>query len=236
MKSSVPMPLLVVIPVHNEQARLAAGLTRLATRLQACGLEDYRVLVADNGSSDGTAALARAYPDPRVSYLRACERGDKGAAIAAGWAAGQGDVLAYCDVDMATDPEALVRGYRLIQAGVADVVVGSRWHRASRVHGRGLRRAFLSAGLSLAWRLLPAGVVQDPGCGLKLVRRALWERLPAVAGGFAYGAEVGELAARQGAEVATIPVVWTDDDAGRIRLGRAVGDYARAWVRLLARR
>ena len=232
------MSLLIVIPVRNEEARLAPGLALLAERLQACGFEDYAVIVADNGSTDGTAALARASGDPRVSYLRACEQGDKGAAIAAGWAAASPavSVLAYVDVDMATDPEALVRGFRLIAEGLADVVLGSRWDRAARVVGRSWRRGFLSAGLSLAWRLLPAGVVRDPGCGLKLFRRSTWQALPPVAGGFAYGAECAELAARRGAAVATIPVSWTDDDAGRIRLGRAAGDYARAWSRLLAAR
>ena len=232
------MSLLIVIPVRNEEARLAPGLALLAERLQACGFEDYAVIVADNGSTDGTAALARASGDPRVSYLRACEQGDKGAAIAAGWAAASPavSVLAYVDVDMATDPEALVRGFRLIAEGLADVVLGSRWDRAAHVVGRSWRRGFLSAGLSLAWRLLPAGVVRDPGCGLKLFRRSTWQALPPVAGGFAYGAECAELAVRRGAAVATIPVSWTDDDAGRIRLGRAAGDYARAWVRLLAAR
>ena len=232
------MSLLIVIPVRNEEARLPGGLALLAGRLHACGLEDYQVIVSDNGSSDATAALARACPDPRVSYLRASEQGDKGAAIAAGWAAASAavTVLAYCDVDMATDPAALVRGYRLLQAGSADVVVGSRWHPESQVSGRRVRRAILSGGLSWFWRLLPSGVIRDPGCGLKLLRRSTWASLAPVPGGFAYGAEVVERAARCGARVTTIPVVWADDDAGRIRLGRAAGDYVRAWWRLLARR
>jgi hypothetical protein len=79
-------------------------------------------------------------------------------------------------------------------------------------------------------------VIRDPGCGLKLLRRSTWASLAPVPGGFAYGAEVVERAARRGARVTTIPVVWADDDAGRIRLGRAAGDYVRAWWRLLARR
>jgi len=40
---------------------------------------------------------------------------------------------------------------------------------------------------------------------------------------------------RTGAQLVEIPVKWTDDDAGRIRLGKAAGDYARAWGRLVSR-
>jgi len=79
-------------------------------------------------------------------------------------------------------------------------------------------------------------VVAARGCGVELLGRSTWQALSRLAGGFAYGAGVAERAARLGAFVESIPVAWTDDDAGRIRLGRAVGDYARAWLRLLAAR
>ena len=58
------MSLVIVIPVRNEEVRLPAGLARLAARLQECGLEDYQVIVADNGSSDGTAAQPAAMAAP----------------------------------------------------------------------------------------------------------------------------------------------------------------------------
>jgi hypothetical protein len=57
--------------------------------------------------------------------------------------------------------------------------------------------------------------------------------MPADARGFSFGAEALVRLARTGARLVEIPVKWTDDDAGRIRLGKAAGDYARAWRRLL---
>ena len=234
------MPLLIVIPVRNEERRLGPGLARLAESLQAQGCPDALIVVSDNGSTDWTRAVAieSAVKIPyRVVYHRATDGADKGVAIFSAWeSAPEGyDVLAYCDADMATDPEALVRGYRLIAAGQADLVAGSRWHRDSRVIGRSWKRSLLSASLSFFWRLLPGARMTDPGCGLKLVRRATFAQLkmPAEARGFSFGAEACVRLARTGAKFTEIPVKWTDDDAGRIRLGKASGDYARAWWRLV---
>ena len=237
------MPLQIVIPVRNEEVRLGSGLVRLAASLKEHGLTDARVVVADNGSTDRTAVICAESAGlfavlPR--YLWVTDQPDKGLAILTAWrsAPAECDVLAYCDVDMATDPEALARGYRLIVEGKADAVAGSRWHPESKVVGRTWKRAILSKLLSLGWRLLPGARVTDPGCGLKLVRRKSFEALvlPGGLGGFAVGAEILVRLSRSGAKVVEIPVAWTDDDAGRIRLGRASRDYLRAGWRLLWRR
>lgn len=234
------MPLLIVIPVRNEERRLGEGLARLAESLQANQCPDALIVVSDNGSTDWTRAVAiesAAKVPYRVVYHRATDGADKGVAICSAWeSAPEGyDVLAYCDADMATDPEALVRGYRLIAEGKADLVVGSRWHRESQVIGRSWKRTLISATLSFFWRLLPGVRLTDPGCGLKLVRRSTFAQLkmPAHARGFSFGAEAFVRLARAGARLVEIPVRWTDDDAGRIRLGKAAGDYLRAWGRLI---
>jgi glycosyltransferase involved in cell wall biosynthesis len=236
------MPLLIVIPVRNEERRLGPGLARLAESLQANGCPDALIVVSDNGSTDWTRSVAieaSAKIPYRVVYHRACDHGDKGVAIFSAWeSAPEGyDVLAYCDADMATDPEALVRGYRLIAGGKADLVAGSRWHRDSQVIGRSWKRSLISATLSFFWRMLPGARMTDPGCGLKLVRRSVFAqlRMPADARGFSFGAESFVHLTRAGAKLVEIPVKWTDDDAGRIRLGKAAGDYARAWGRLVGK-
>jgi glycosyltransferase involved in cell wall biosynthesis len=228
--------------VRNEERRLGPGLARLSESLQANGCSDALIVVSDNGSTDWTRSVAieaSAKIPYRVVYHRATDRADKGVAIFSAWeSAPEGyDVLAYCDADMATDPEALVRGYRLITEGKADLVAGSRWHRDSQVIGRSWKRSLISATLSFFWRMLPGARMTDPGCGLKLVRRSTFAELqmPADARGFSFGAEALVRLARAGAKLVEIPVKWTDDDAGRIRLGKAAGDYARAWRRIISR-
>jgi dolichol-phosphate mannosyltransferase len=237
------MALAIVIPVRNEADRIEPGLRLLAASLAQQGLKDTQVVVSDNGSTDRTREVAEAqaglFARP-LRYLRASELGDKGLAIRAAWAAAPADcdVLAYCDIDMATDPRALGAGYALIRAGACDAVAGSRWHDDSEVRGRSPMRTAISSMLSFFWRWLPGAAVTDPGCGMKLVRRSSYESLvlPVEAGGFAFGAEVLVRLGRAGFRMREIPVVWTDDDAGRIRLGRAGRDYVRAWWRLLASR
>ena len=234
------MPLCIVIPARNEAARLGAGLAVLAESLRSQGLTDAQVIVADNGSTDETRAVALAHAGLFVRpliCLRVAETGDKGLAIRRAWASAPADcdVLAYCDADMATDPRAFGTGYALIRAGTCDAVAGSRWHDDSEVRGRSLARSFVSSVLSFFWRCLPGATVADPGCGLKLVRRATYETLalPEDARGFSFGAEVLVRLARAGGRIREIPVVWTDDDAGRIRLGRTGREYAATWWRLL---
>ena len=234
------MPLCIVIPARNEAARLGAGLAVLAESLRSQGLTDAQVIVADNGSTDETRAVALAHAGLFVRpliCLRVAETGDKGLAIRRAWASAPADcdVLAYCDADMATDPRAFGTGYALIRAGTCDAVAGSRWHDDSEVRGRSLARSFVSSVLSFFWRCLPGVTVADPGCGLKLVRRATYETLalPEDARGFSFGAEVLVRLARAGGRIREIPVVWTDDDAGRIRLGRTGREYAATWWRLL---
>ena len=230
--------LLLVIPSHNEEGRIRAGLIKLASAVAGM---DIRVLVADNGSSDDAtekvvSELASELP-LKVEFARVSTRANKGIAIHRAWRAYSGgcEVLAYCDADMAAGPEALRRGLDLIASGQADAVAGSRWHPASTVRGRRASRGLISRMLSLAWRILPGARVTDPGCGLKLVRASSFRALklsPGI-GGFAFGGLVLVKLARAGARVVEIPVDWQDDDARRLRLGRAARDYAKAWFRLL---
>lgn len=202
---------------------------------------DVRVVLATNGQPDGTGSALAGRPAGwafrSIEVYHASLVADKGMAIHRAWRsrAGDRDVLAYCDADMAVDPEAIFRGLALIESGTADAVAGSRWHPESVVEGRTRARTAISRGLAFFWWLLPGTSLQDPGCGFKMVRRLDFEPLPlrALAGGFAFGAKVITRLERSGVRLAQIPVRWRDDRARRLRITKATWDYAYAWVRLL---
>lgn len=235
------MRLLLVIPCHREAGRIVRSLDRLSAACAAHPQADVRVVLATNGQPDDmTSALsgrAEKWAFGNVEVFHASLVADKGMAIHRAWRSRAGDreVLAYCDADMAVDPEAIFRGLALIESGAAEVVAGSRWHPESVVEGRSASRSLVSRCLRLAWRLLPRTRLEDPGCGFKMVRRVDFHPLPLrpLAGGFAFGAEVVARLERSGRRLVQIPVRWRDDRARRLRLGKAALDYAVAWWRLL---
>lgn len=235
------MRLLLVIPCHREARRIVRSLDRLSAACAAHPAVDVRVVLATNGQPDDISAALGGHSGKwafgNVEIYHASLVADKGMAIHRAWRSRAGDreALAYCDADMAVDPEAIFRGLDLLESGAADLVAGSRWHPDSVVEGRSLVRGALSRILSLCWRSLPRTTLVDPGCGLKLVRRADFHPLPLrpLAGGFAFGAEVVARLERSGLRLAQIPVRWRDDRARRLRLGKASLHYAIAWWRLL---
>jgi glycosyltransferase involved in cell wall biosynthesis len=106
----------VVIPALNEEESIGSVLAAIPRDAVA------QILVVDAGSSDDTAAIARAagavvIHEPRRGYARAC---------AAGAAAARGDVLLFLDADGADDPVQIPDLLAPILAGEADVVLGSR--------------------------------------------------------------------------------------------------------------
>ena len=126
-----PGSLTIVLPAFNEAARLDPALDELFAYLDRAeageaGLPaDIDVLVVDDGSTDGTRALAERRPEfgTRLGLL-AVEHGGKGAAVRAGMLAARGDLAIFADADMATPPDQLPR----LVAALADhdVALGSR--------------------------------------------------------------------------------------------------------------
>jgi len=104
----------VVLPCLDE----AEGLTWLLPRLP----DGMRAVVVDNGSSDGSAEIARAHG---ALVVQAEQRG-YGAACAAGLDAATADVVAFCDADASLDPHDLPRVTGPVVSGQADLVLGRR--------------------------------------------------------------------------------------------------------------
>src|SRR5262249_50094570 len=94
----------VVVPVHNEAAVLEANVRLLLDYLRSEYPFRFSVVVADNASTDGTAAIGSrlAALEPQVSYLR-LEHEGRGLALRTAWLASEADVVSYMDVDLSTN-------------------------------------------------------------------------------------------------------------------------------------
>lgn len=228
----------VVVPVFNEERDLEPCVRRLRRHLDEELPISAVVTIADNASTDRTWAvasrLARELPGVRAIHLD--EKG-RGRALRAAWSASEADVLAYTDVDLSTDLNALLPLVAPLLSGHSDLAIGSRLARGAQVR-RGPKRELISRSYNAILRLALRSHFSDAQCGFKAVRadeaRAL---LPAVRDqGWFFDTELLVLAERNGLRIHEVPVDWTDDPDSRVRLvATALGDLSGV-ARMLASR
>lgn len=208
----------VVVPVHDEEHTLAACVHRLHDHLTATFPYPFRITVADNASSDRTpdvaALLAEELAEVRVVRLEAKGRGR---ALRTVWSASDAAILAYTDVDLSTDLDALWPLVAPLMSGHSDLAIGTRLHRDSRVV-RGPRREAVSRGYNAVLRATLGASFSDAQCGFKAVRADVAAvLLPLVEDtGWFFDTELLVLAQRCGLRIHEVPVDWYDDPDSRV--------------------
>jgi glycosyltransferase involved in cell wall biosynthesis len=217
----------VVIPVYNEQAGLDRSVRRLHAFLAANLPYRWRILIADNASTDSTLPIARglARELPAVDVLHLAQKG-RGRALRAAWSASDADVVCYMDVDLSTDLKGLLPLVSGLVSGHSDVAIGSRLAPGSRVQ-RGAKREFISRSYNLILRLGLGARFSDAQCGFKAIRTEVARELvPQVRDdGWFFDTELLVLAQRAGLRIHEVPVDWVDDPDSRVDiLATAFGD------------
>ena len=207
-----------MVPVRNEERDLAPSIRRLVGFLRESFPFTARVTIADNGSTDTTWAiadrLARELPEVRAIHLALPGRGR---ALRAIWSQNEAEVLAYMDVDLSTDLNALLPLVAPLLSGHSDLAIGTRLARGSRVI-RGPKRELISRGYNLLLRTLMGARFSDAQCGFKAIRRdPARVLLPLTRDtGWFFDTELLVLAERAGLRIHEIPVDWIDDLDSRV--------------------
>jgi glycosyltransferase involved in cell wall biosynthesis len=162
----------IVVPVHNEEAALALSVRRLHRFLLDEFPFSWRIVIADNASTDVTPAEAAALAAelPRVSWLRLEAKG-RGRALRAAWSASEARVVCYMDVDLSTDLRALLPLVAPLLSGHSDLAIGSRLAHGARVV-RGPKRELISRGYNRLLHTALRARFSDAQCGFKAIRRA----------------------------------------------------------------
>jgi glycosyltransferase involved in cell wall biosynthesis len=227
------MTLEVVVPVYNEERGLAPSIRTLHRFLSQNLAPGWRIAIADNGSTDSTPKVAQQLSDEleQVGYIHMPEKG-RGRALRRVWLESPADVVAYTDVDLSTELEALPRLLAALEDG-AQIAIGSRLHPTSRVR-RSLKREALSRGYNLLIRALFRAPFSDAQCGLKALRReAARELVPQVQDqDWFFDTELLLLAARRGYPIREVPVTWKEDPDSRVKVWRTVAQDLRGLLRL----
>jgi glycosyltransferase involved in cell wall biosynthesis len=208
----------VVVPVYNEENDLAPCVRRLHAHLTATFPYRFRITIADNASTDATARIATELAGelPGVVTVRLAEKG-RGRALQAAWSGSDAAVLAYLDVDLSTDLNALSPLIAPLLSGHSDLAIGSRLARGARVV-RGPKRELISRGYNLLLRGTLATRFSDAQCGFKAIRADVAAKLlPHVSDtGWFFDTELLVLAERTGLRIHEVPVDWVDDPDSRV--------------------
>jgi glycosyltransferase involved in cell wall biosynthesis len=222
-----------VIPVYNEEDVLESSVRRLHAFLSARLPYDWRIVIADNASTDGTLTVALRLSDrlKRVTVLHLDRKG-RGRALRTAWLESDAGVLSYMDVDLSTDLNAFPQLIDAIVGGGADLATGRRLGTGARVEQRRLLREITSRGYNLLIALTFRPRFIDAQCGFKAIsREAAQTLLPRVENDeWFFDTELLILADRHGYRIAQIPVHWIDDPDSRVNVTRtAMEDLKGLW-------
>jgi dolichol-phosphate mannosyltransferase len=229
---------LIVVPTFNEADNIAALLAAIGEELPAA-----HVLIVDDGSPDGTAAIVRGLPacDERIHLLERPRKLGLGSAYVAGFAWGMSrgfERFFEMDADFSHDPHLLHALTTSLDAG-ADVVVGSRNVPGAAIEGWGPLRLLLSKGSSLYARLILQCPVRDMTTGFKGYTRRALELIDIASlrsNGYAFQVETTYRAFQRGLRITEVPILFVDRRAGQSKMSsHEIGEAAIAVWRMRCR-
>jgi dolichol-phosphate mannosyltransferase len=226
------MRAVVVVPTYNECDTIGHTLDALLER--ECRPD---ILVVDDSSPDGTGALVTAAKQAEPERVHLLERPEKqglGRAYAAGFAkaleAGRYDVVVQMDADGSHAPSDVDR--LVAAAADADLVIGSRYVAGGQSDGLTGPRELLSRGGNAYARTLLRAGVNDLTGGFKAWRSEMLASLlteKTASDGYGFQIEMTLRAARQGARIRELPIVFHERRAGHSKMNWRIASEA-AWL------
>jgi glycosyltransferase involved in cell wall biosynthesis len=164
------MKLSLVLPAYNEAAIAADSVRAVDASLRALTLE-YEIIVADDGSEDGTGDAAESAGLGTVRVVCLPHRG-KGAALTSGLSEARGDYLGFLDIDLEISQDYLGEFVGALDSGF-DIAIASKVLDDRQRGNRPLKRRITTAGYNWLVRRLFSTGLGDHQAGLKLFRREI---------------------------------------------------------------
>ena len=217
---------LVIVPTYNERENIVALVEKVFSLEQ-----DFHLLVVDDGSPDGTAALVKQMQTTYVGRLHLLERSGKlglGTAYLTGFKWGLDNGYQYLfemDADFSHNPEDLPRLLNACKDQGADLSVGSRYVKGGGVVNWPFNRIALSKGASYYTRLITGMPIKDPTAGFMCYTRKVLEQLDLNKirfVGYAFQIEMKFKAWRAGFHIQEVPIVFQDRTQGTSKMHRGI--------------
>jgi glycosyltransferase involved in cell wall biosynthesis len=229
----------ITIPVLNEEETLAANIGTLHQFVKNHYPDEsqWKIIIADNGSTDQTEAIARQLEASyqAVHYLKVARRG-VGLALKTSWDQSDADIVGYMDLDLATDLLHFPQAYEAIARKDFDIVYASRLHKDSEVVNRPFKREVASRVFNLLLKLYLRVGFSDGMCGFKFLKRPVYHKLyeaGAQNDGWFFSTELLTTAEWLKYKIYELPVKWTDDiSSSKVKIIPLAKRYIRAMYAL----
>ena len=213
----------VVVPAYNEEQRLPRTLNRLHEYYEAQDYS-YDVIIVSDGSRDGTNEIVTAFvkEHPKFQLIAYSPNRGKGNAVRTGILAAQGDLILFCDADLATPQEETEKLLPHMKAG-ADIAIGSRPLKDSQLDKhQPLYREMFGRLSNKIIQLLAVKGIKDTQCGFKLFTKKaaqdIFSRCKLNEFGFDF--ECLMVARDLGYRIDEVPIRWLDQEGSKVVLMR----------------
>jgi dolichyl-phosphate beta-glucosyltransferase len=226
----------VVVPAYNEEVRLLPTLERLHEYYEG-QTYSYEVIVVSDGSTDGTNAIVEKFADthPKFRLLAYTPNRGKGCAVRTGMLAATGDLVLFCDADMATPQEETEKLLKHMKDG-AEIAIGSRPLKESKLerHQPWLRE-MLGRFANKLIQILAVRGIQDTQCGFKIFTRKATQDIfnRCKLDGFSFDFEALMIGRDLGYRIDEVPIRWYHQEGSKVVFWR---DYPRAFRDLIGLR
>ena len=223
---------LVIVPTYNEADNIGQVIDLVLAQPTPIS-----ILVVDDNSEDGTAAVVRAAMDEAPERVHLIERSGKlglGTAYLRGFRYALARDFAFIcemDADLSHDPDDLPRLIETVETGQADLAIGSRYVGGVRVINWPLPRLVLSYAAGIYTRAITRMPIRDVTAGFKCFHRRVLEALPldrVNSDGYAFQVEMHYRTWRAGFDIEEVPVIFTERTEGQSKMSRAIVREA-AW-------
>ena len=207
----------IVIPAYNEEVRIAPTIGAIASHVSDLGFP-WELIVADDGSKDGTVQLVQGLGLANLRLLIAERNGGKGSAVRRGMLAARGQYVLFADADNSTPIEEVSKLLGKLDREGYDVAIGSRAAEGAQEASKSFVRKLMSGGLRwIVHNIFRIGV-RDTQCGFKMYTHAAAKRLHTAQTimGFSFDLEILYLAAKLGYKIAEVPVNWIDAPGSKV--------------------
>jgi glycosyltransferase involved in cell wall biosynthesis len=211
----------IVFPVFNESKILKKSVETLHTFLSNRISIDWKIVIAENGSTDETLEIARFLSNNYSNVIvRSYEEPGRGRAVKDSWLLSNADLVSYMDVDLSTDLEALIVSLEHMNSDDFDILIGSRLLKDSKVYDRSFKRDFISKTYSLIFRIILGTKFKDAQCGFKIAKReSILDVLKNVKdNGWFFDTELLYKSEKSGLSIKEIPVIWRDDRDSKVKI------------------